>query len=563
MKSIKNSFIMKKSVSLLLALLLALLSFVPLTVGSMAAEKDEKGFLVYPTVRIAGARWNLWNNYTDVENREKIYDKDDGVPVSASFIAKKTAKLLPLFNRAIKTDDYDEYAHALADAVSEVYVDFVPDENGDPKNNSGREVAVAEEDLVLEDGTYDPINSYFFVNDWRLAPEIQADNLRGYIEQVLEVTGAEKVNLYSRCEAASVALSYFEKYGCEGIASYFMDSQGSSGFLLASYGFSGEIEIDTEALARWLKFYPAHKISEKINDLLDEIDKRGILISEPVLVQLFLSPLSSVAKSLTVKQLVKLLNKVIPKIKDIAFPEILMNSYGRLLSYWTVVDNDHFEKARDFLLSDPKWDTFRSRVDDYHNKCQLRNEEILENCVAEGMKIEIIARYGYENYPIIKGWKELSDAEVAAADQSFGATCAEIGSTLSDEYIAEGEANGNGKYISADRQIDASTSLFPDRTWFVKYAGHDYLTGVIRDIHTAFLRSEGELTVWDDPNLPQFLVVYNESTDEYAPLTAENADCSDPFKPTSFLKTKFDLLKSFAEMIFRRIKVLVKKIIAK
>ena len=555
MEKFRRSVNAKKSLSLFLALVLAVLSFVPLTVGAFAADEEEKGFLVYPTVRIAGARWNLWNNYTDTKNRTKIYDQDDGVPVSASFIAKKTAKLLPLFVDAMKTDDYDEYAHALADAVSEVYVDFVPDENGDPRNNSGREISVAEEDTKDEDGTYNPRYAYLFNNDWRLAPEVQADNLRTYIEQVLEVTGAEKINLYTRCESSSVALCYLEKYGCDEVASYFVDSQGSNGFLLASYGFSGEIEIDTEALARWLKFYPAHKVSEKIDDLLDAIDMRGLLISEPVLARLFLSPLSSVANSLTVRQLVKLLNKVIPKIKDIAVPEILMNSYGRLLSYWTVVDNDHFDKAREFLLSDSKWDNFRARVDDYHNKCQVRNEEILQSCVDKGMKMEVIARYGYENYPLIKGWKELSDSEVATADQSYGATCATIGETLSDEYIAEAKENGTDKYISADRQIDASTALFPDKTWFVKYAGHDYLSGVITDIHVAFLRSGGELTVWDDPSLPQYTVVLDEATDEYVPLTADNADGSDPFRQTSLIRTKLDLLKEFFEMLIRRVKL--------
>ena len=544
--------IFKKPISLFLAFLLAFLCLVPLTVGAFAGDEEENGFLVYPTVRIAGARWNLWNYYQDPEKREKIYDTNNGVPVPDGFIKEAVKELMPLFLKATVTNDYDDYARALADKVSEIYVDFVPDENGDPRNESGREVSVAEEDLVQEDGTYNPRYAYIFNNDWRLAPDIQADNLRGYIEQVLEVTGAEKINLYTRCEASSVALCYLEKYGCDEIASYFVDSQGSSGFLLASYAYCGELEIDSEALARWVKYYVPYQLPEKSEKIAE-------LFEDPYTERFVTAALSSVASSLTVRELTALIERMLPSLIDIALPEILMNSYGRLLSYWTVIDKEHFEKAREFLLSDPKWDTFRSRVDDYYCKCQIKNEEILQSCMDKGMKMEAIARYGFQNFPFIKGWRELSDGEVATADQSFGATCAPIGSRFSDEYIAEARANGTDKYISPDRMIDASTALFPDKTWFVKNAGHNYLSGVITDIHVAFLRSGGELTVWDDPSLPQYLMVLSEKTDEYVPLTADNAEGSDLYEPDSLIKTKLLPIKTFFELVFHKIKLFFEK----
>lgn len=56
---------------------------------------------------------------------------------------------------------------------------------------------------------------------------------------------------------------------------------------------------------------------------------------------------------------------------------------------------------------------------------------------------------------------------------SLGATVSKIGTAFSDEYIESRKALGYEKYISPDRQTDASTCVFPEYTWFLKNAIHD------------------------------------------------------------------------------------------
>lgn len=57
--------------------------------------------------------------------------------------------------------------------------------------------------------------AYQFYYDWRLDPLVTADTLRRYIEDVLYVTGAEKVALYGRCLGSNVVAAYMNKYNGE------------------------------------------------------------------------------------------------------------------------------------------------------------------------------------------------------------------------------------------------------------------------------------------------------------------------------------------------------------
>jgi hypothetical protein len=53
-----------------------------------------------------------------------------------------------------------------------------------------------------------------------------------------------------------------------------------------------------------------------------------------------------------------------------------------------------------------------------------------------------------------------------------------VDGALSDKYINIRVSEGKGKYISPDKQIDASTCLLPDNTWFIKNVDHSYTDAV-------------------------------------------------------------------------------------
>ena len=526
----------------LLALVLLFCTLAPATTALTASAK-KRDYTRFPTVRLAGAKWTLWNYY-GTEQQYKIYT--DKVPVPDGYIKEQAKVLIPKLMKSVVTNDYTDYANGLVDAVAGIYADFVPDENGDPRNGSGRATSEATEDMKKEDGTYD-LSDYFFNNDWRLSPLVQADKFKAYVDQVLAVTGAKKINLYARCESSSVVLAYLKKYGCGKVASLLVDSYGSNGYLLASYAFSGEIEMTRDMIYRWTNCYIN-------NGVYDGPTNDYKIFDDTYTGELIKASLNVLSTSYSGEALIRILLKIYEAVKDIALPGILMNSYGRLLSYWSMVDVEHYEKARDLLLSDPKWDTFRKRADDYFYNCQCKTDEILADCEAHGVKIQVISKYGYEVLPVIKGHTFLSDGEVAVKDSSFGATCAPNGEVLSDDYIKAAKKAGTDGYISADKKIDASTCRYPDQTWFVKNCSHNNIHTITRTLQLAFLRSGGTLTIHDDVTLPQYFFC-DEGMGTYGPLTEDNAKYTDMFQYMNPIQARLNFVKALLEFIGHRFKL--------
>lgn len=107
---------------------------------------------------------------------------------------------------------------------------------------------------------------------------------------------------------------------------------------------------------------------------------------------------------------------------------------------------------------------------------------------------------------IISEPDKIGDQLASVNKASFGATTSSIYDTLSDKYIAKRVAQGKGKYISPDKQIDASTCWFPDYTFFIKGISHSDW-GNEEQLMYDFVRASRQLTVDDyaDTQTPQFM----------------------------------------------------------
>lgn len=123
--------------------------------------------------------------------------------------------------------------------------------------------------------------------------------------------------------------------------------------------------------------------------------------------------------------------------------------------------------------------------------------------------------------PVIESSDEQGDVWTTTRYASLGGTLSKIGTTLSDEYIESRKALGFEKYISPDKQVDASTCLFPEYTWFIKGAVHDDWTKEEDRIIMTVSNSDEQVTVNDIDDRPQFLV-YDRSSDSVAPMTKDN-----------------------------------------
>ena len=133
----------------------------------------------------------------------------------------------------------------------------------------------------------------------------------------------------------------------------------------------------------------------------------------------------------------------------------------------------------------------------------------------------------------------MGDGIVDVKYASFGATASDYGSTL------EG-VTSEAKYISPDKTVDASTSLFTEQPWFVKDLKHAEETDAIDVMMRKFMRYDGQGTVETFAEYPRFTVFDGEtiSPDEYKPSNS----------------TLFDNLRLIINDILKLVKVLFDKI---
>ncbi|MGN1161983.1 MAG: hypothetical protein ACI4SX_07040, partial [Candidatus Fimenecus sp.] len=95
-------------------------------------------------------------------------------------------------------------------------------------------------------------------------------------------------------------------------------------------------------------------------------------------------------------------------------------------------------------------------------------------------------------------------------------------------------------------QIDASTCLSPDTTWFIKNLNHVSFPKCVNGLVSEIVNNKG-FTVNSSAEYPQYLV-FNGETKTISPMTAENMNTTERWN-VSFFKALSNLFKSVFEMI--------------
>ena len=501
---------MKKTVSVFLSLLLVFLGCVP------ALAAGASGGAV-PSVYIVGGNGGLLN--AEGEMVLPIETPEGYLGEAVSDCAGDLAKALIL-----RTPEATQaYKEKLLSWVAPIYEDVVMDRNGNPIGTYVPTCGWSSEPFVIpevmpdliSDGVYD-LRAYEFNYDWRLDPVVNAAKLDSYINAVLLGTGAEKVNLLGRCEGGTILMAYLAEYGHEKVNKIFFNTTASNGYILASAIFSGEMEFSAKEINAFLKNNP--------NFSLDSLDLSSLSSGEDLLALLkaFLDASSAIPG---VDPAGALVNRLYSDLIREMIPDILMVSYGTFPAVWAMVDNDHFDAALSYVFAgrEAEYAGLIERIVYYHENVSLKTEELLRACEADGIAVGCVTKYGYPAMPLCAESDMLSDGHALVSEVSFGATTSTHSGTLDEKYIARRVSEGKGKYISADKKIDASTGMFPDTSWFIGNLEHQYFPYLIDYLTQAFFVSDG-MTVDTDPAYPQFMV-FNE---EYRldPLTEENADRS-------------------------------------
>ena len=287
-------------------------------------------------------------------------------------------------------------------------------------------------------------------------------------------------------------------------------------------------------------------VNELITEIIDMLSKAGVFMG-----------ISTVTKETIYYQVVKGVTSALALSTFFTFP-----------SYWAAVKSEDYEEAKLYVFGPEgsekrqKYAGLIAKLDNYDKNVRRKIPAIM-NEINDNGNLGIIAKYGVQMVPIVESRNAVADQFASVTCASYGATTSNIYGTLSDEYIARRVEEGKGKYISPDKQIDASTCQFPDQTWFVKGAKHSQWTEYESEILSNIVFADRQLTVDDSP-LSQF-IVFDIETKESSAMTEENCDTyywdanQKADEPESGAARLFFFIISFFKVVMRVISNLIKK----
>ena len=486
-------------------LLLAILILLPaVSLFSFAAESDSAN-IYYPNIHLRGNGHDIVD-----EDGNVVYDFD----VSGDQIKAIAKRVLPLLLK----NDLDAYYRAFGEEMEKLYDRALLDENGEPKYGTNIRQSLLEEnrqkmkqDLADANGRYD-LHAYTFHYDWRLDPLYTADNLEAYINGIMETTGADKVNINASCLGGAPLLAYLSKYGSAKLHAVSFLHNVSFGCELADETFSGKLNIDADAVARF-------EGDDFVARLLKENQVLKTFLDETVTLLQATGGLERISKLFT--------RGLYDKLYEGLAPELALSSFATWPSYWTMVTAQNYQYTKQFLFGDPGSERYTryagliAKLDNYDAAVRQRIVPLLTDVKNSGTRLGIFAKYGLQMPPVLASADETGDVWVTVRYASLGATAAKVDGTLSDSYIAQRKSAGFGKYISPDHQIDASTCAFPDNTWFIKNAIHDDHIPNFNALYERFFVSAQDYDINTDPELPQFMV-FDRDTTRVSPMTSEN-----------------------------------------
>lgn len=464
----------------------------------VAVAASAEDFKPLPTIYIKGAAGALVEKARDIKSKE-IYP----ISIPDGYIGDACKELAVPLGRAMLTDDWAEYGAGLYDAVMPIVGKFPLDKNGEASDGSGSKFTSSSKEGRMYHGVGTPIDMpvWNFEYDWRLDPITCADELNAYINTVKSKTKADKVNIIARCLGANVVLARFDKYGAEDINDCILVCADFNGFDAIEAVFTGNIKLDSASVDRFSSCYlgtdtyandPTFETVRYIVTCLDYIKVLGFSAD--------------------------VLQSVVDGIKDGALAKIIRESVGTMPSFWSYIGDGSYAKAMKYVFGgyEEEYAGVIEKADAFH-KILVRWDDILDGAEEDGARFYNVCKYGFQMIPVTGADNRMTDSIVTTETSSFGATCSTLTGKLSASYLLEADA----KYVSPDKQVDASTCRYPDHTWFIKNISHRNMPSCLDELFAAIINHDGYTTVFDLEEFPQYIVASDDNT-SIAPLTKEN-----------------------------------------
>lgn len=506
---------MKKLISILLVTVMLFAVMAP-----MASAVNAYDYL--PTIYIRGNGEALY--YPDGTRLVASFDDlslggEEGGIDKDTIVETAVNILKPFVMEGMVFDKWDNYGKAIYEELKPLFPDAGLDENGNPLKGTG--ISASQQDLknrlphsVWE---YNNKRDYPFFYDWRLSPYDYVDELHTFILQIMDTTKKDKVNIWARCLGGGLLSAYLQKYGHLGhVKNVIFGQVLSNETTVISKAFSGQIEFNAKLVERY---------AGQLDYLGNSGEGVGFVFSDLLYEIVF--------KTMDFFNQINVTDKALDEIEALyarlykALVPALCHAVGiaTQVNYWTGVAEEDMDAALDLMFGKEgselrtKYAGLIAKIQMYRENVSYNLKGFYDGLKANGIHFGFVANYGMLNAPMTKDADLLSDSLVSLEHGAFGATCAKIGKTLSDDYINARVAEGKGKYISPDKQVDLSTAYSPDTTWVVKNAHHDNFDAPFMGILRAFLNGTEETV--ESIGAPRYQI-YDYNTKKVSAMTEEN-----------------------------------------
>ena len=461
---------------------------------------------------------------------EPIYDKTGKRvwPISAEIediLLDNSSDLISAFGMSVMTSDWTYYGNSLKSAFQQYYGPVTLDKNGNARNGTDIKHSATPKTKTSNFALFD----YQFRYDPRLDPWETAVELSAYVDAVLKATGKKKVSFVGRCMGSCFVAAYLCRYGSSKVDTCLLYEPAVNGATNCSQLFAGRVHINADTLNNYANDYMG---GNEIDDLL-----AGII---------------NVTYSLNMLGMgTDMATDIFNQLALESFPELLLSTYATMPAFWAMVSDEYYEEAKNFIFAgrEGEYAGLIKKIDFYHENVKLRIGNNLKTYVKNGMKLYIVAKYNAPMPPYLEGYYLQGDGVVNINDISFGATGADMGKTLSIEYLNAAKKSGTLDYVSSDLMIDSSTGLFPNYTWFVRDIHHDLFPTCIDTLMLKLLRTKNQATINTYSEYPQY-VAYNSSTKKLSPVkgtvpSGSASSTTNPFqKIIDFFRSFFNIIKN-------------------
>ena len=309
-------------------------------------------------------------------------------------------------------------------------------------------------------------NVFNYTYDWRLDYNVLADDFKEYIDEVLEITGAEKVSIYSISQGCLVVGQYLYKYAeLEQTDKVVFDTPVLGGATFAADVLTpGPLAIDFVNVFMLL--------SDILHIEFDLTFLEGIATSD------FATYCIDYAKD----------NLIIPPVKT-------------CLAFWEMVPLDKFEELYPNYLDETENAKAIAVIREFQKGFISNITSTFEKATDHGAEISIKASSGYT---LATGSKVNSDT-IVDMQYSCGAYCADFGTTLPENYVQKVDNGYNS--ISPDRTVDLSCGYWPHRTWIINnlYHGQAEWCEKSHKLLKELLLTDNIIDAYSSYEFPQFM----------------------------------------------------------